>query len=159
MVEVLAYTLPTLQLVCHLVTLGNSSINGTDQGNDSTIIIQEKTNEQLIFIKISSQGAIAPPTTTIRPLPNDYVVYPQYGAAYRVSNETVSWTEAKNRCNLEGAYLAELNSYSKIQSVRDQTPSTNLTHVGYELVNGTWRSARTGKLFVELVRVIFLGNM
>ncbi|XP_046429890.1 C-type lectin domain family 4 member E-like [Neodiprion fabricii] len=81
-------------------------------------------------------------TTTIN-LPAGYVYYPTVSSAYKIHQDGLSWSNAKDACIAEGGRLAVIDTHEKVgivNGIRD--PSTNVW-VGIEKKNDNWVTADT----------------
>ncbi|XP_012264590.2 snaclec agkicetin-C subunit beta-like [Athalia rosae] len=73
----------------------------------------------------------------VRSLPPGYENHPDVNAAYKVYNETRSWTAAQQFCLNDGGRLAVIDSWQKIGFVRSQQPPSSVW-VGFQKVDGLW---------------------
>ncbi|XP_046748924.1 hemolymph lipopolysaccharide-binding protein-like [Diprion similis] len=101
----------------------------------------------MLVVSVTSNGYQVPyntasVTTTIS-LPAGYVYYPTVNAAYKIHQDKLSWSNAKDACASEGGRLAVIDTLEKVEFInRIRNPSTNVW-VGIEKKNDNWVTADT----------------
>lgn len=82
-------------------------------------------------------------------LPPGYTEFPDTGVAYKMYKKNKIWGEAKKYCTGEGANLAVIDSFQKIEYVMDlRGPDQIDVHVGIHRFfdDNEWVEIRTGKI-------------
>lgn len=63
-------------------------------------------------------------------LPQGYTVFPDVGMAYKVYKNNIKWAQAQKYCTGEGANLAVVDSFKKVEYIMGLKGASNHVHVG-----------------------------
>ncbi|XP_048512422.1 uncharacterized protein LOC105690512 [Athalia rosae] len=80
-------------------------------------------------------------------LPSGYTAFPEIGVAYKYYKNKLTWNVARKQCMSEGASLAVIDSFRKIDYVASLKEKTLAVHTGiHRLYDNTaeWTDVRTG---------------
>ncbi|XP_046433545.1 tetranectin-like protein isoform X2 [Neodiprion fabricii] len=113
-----------MHLACQIMCAGNS------------------TNGNVTFGQNTSTGK-----QNSSPLPEGYIAFPDIGVAYKSHHtELVLWNEARRRCIEDGATLAVIDSFKKLEYAMKVKPVTSSSQIGiHRFFNrGEWTSVKTG---------------
>ncbi|XP_046433544.1 uncharacterized protein LOC124186146 isoform X1 [Neodiprion fabricii] len=123
-----------MHLACQIMCAGNS------------------TNGNVTFGQNTSTGK-----QNSSPLPEGYIAFPDIGVAYKSHHtELVLWNEARRRCIEDGATLAVIDSFKKLEYAMKVKPVTSSSQIGiHRFFNrGEWTSVKTGKGSNSLIIIV-----